>query len=258
LFAVYRVSVIEDHLTSLWNRPVRGERGPQGELTREQIAAAAIALADADGLRAVTMRGVGHSLGTSAAGLYRYVRSRQELLALMVDAALGELAYPAVNGDWSRQLLAVAHEQRRAYHAHPWLLAASVDAGMLGPNALAYFDRCLAILAGVPASSAAKMEALAMLTGVVSLFARPAPASDPAALFSALDPQAHPTLAATLREPPDSPQPAERHPPEDPPYDAGLSHPSADLFDRVILSVLHGLLGAPTASAEHSAGFSSP
>ncbi len=63
---------------------------------------------------------------------------------------------------------------------------------MLGPNALGYFDRCLAILVGVPASNAAKMEALAMLTGVVSLFARPLPrqASDPSALFSALDPQA--------------------------------------------------------------------
>lgn len=218
---------------SIWARPVRGGRGPAGELSREQIASTAIGLADAEGLPAVTMRALGSALGSSAAGLYRYVRSRDELLALMVDAALADLDYPAPDGDWTRQLLQVARSQLALYRAHPWLVAASLEAGDIGPNALRHFDRCLAILDGVPATGAVKMEALAMLTGVVSLFARPAPAqaSDPSQLFAALDPVAHPHLTAVLAAPPAAPVGG-----------------TQDLFDRVVLSVLSGLLSTDLPS----------
>lgn len=173
------------------------------------------------------MRAVGNELGTSAAGLYRYVRSRDELLALMVDAALADLTYPTPDGDWTRQLLEVARDQLDLYRAHPWLVAASLEAGPIGPNGLRHFDRCLAILDTVDAPGVAKMEALAMLTGVVSLFARPVPeqAADPGLLFAVLDPVAHPHLTAVLVAPPDTPAP-ERE----------------DLFDRVVRSLLNGLL----------------
>ena len=212
---------------TIWTRPVRGEPGPAGELSREQIAAAATALADVEGMSAVTMRAVGAALGGSAAGLYRYVRGRGELLALMVDATLAELSYPAPDGDWGRQLLEVARAQLALNRAHPWLVAASLEVGATGPNALRHFDRCLAILDGVQVPGTAKMETLAMLTGVVSLFARPVPeqASDPSLYFAALDPVAHPHLTAVLADPPGAPA-------ADP----------EDLFDRVIRSVLRGLL----------------
>lgn len=214
---------------SIWTRPVRGARGPQGELSRDQIAAAAIGLADVADLRSVTMRAVGDALGSSAAGLYRYVRTRDELIALMVDAALADLRLPEPDGQWKRQLLAVAHEQLRVYQEHPWLVSAGLGTGPIGPNALRYFDHCLAILGGVPASNASKMEALAMLTGVVTLFARPgaSQAADPRLLFSARDPHAHPHLTAALIR---SDQP----------------NSGPDLFDRTVLSLLGGLL--PTAS----------
>lgn len=212
---------------TIWTRPVRGERGPAGELSREEIAAAATALADFEGMSAVTMRAVGAALGGSAAGLYRYVRGRGELLALMVDATLAELSYPAPDGDWGRQLLEVARAQLALNRAHPWLVAASLEVGITGPNTLRHFDRCLAILDGVQVPGTAKMETLAMLTGVVNLFARPVPehASDPSLYFAALDPVAHPHLNAVLAEPPGGPT-------ADP----------EDLFDRVIRSVLRGLL----------------
>ena len=210
---------------SIWTRPVRGARGPQGELSRDQLAATAIDLADAGDLRSVTMRGVAHALGTTAGGLYRYVRSRDELIALMVDAALADLHFPTPDGTWQQQILAVAGDQLRVYRAHPWLVVAGLGSGPIGPNALRYFDRCLAIMAAVPASNAAKMEALAMLTGVVTLFARPAASQpvDPRILFSALDPEAHPTLAAALA----SAEPSTSRP---------------DLFVRTIRSLLSGLL----------------
>lgn len=210
---------------TIWTRPVRGARGPQGELSHDRIAATGIGLADATGLRSVTMRAVADALGASAAGLYRYVRGRDEVIALMVDAALADLSYPTPDGQWQSQLLAVAKDQLRVHRAHPWLVTAGFGVGPAGPNALRHFDRCLAIMAGLPASNAAKMEALAMLTGVVTLFARPAASepADPRTLFSALDPQEHPHLAAAL-------------------VPADQASASPDLFDRTIQSLLRGLL----------------
>ncbi len=215
---------------TIWNRPVRGSRGPEGELTRDQIAAVAIRLADAADLRAVTMRAVASSLGTSAGGLYRYVRGRDELIALMVDAALADLHVPAPGGDWEEQLVDVAREQLRVYGDHPWLVTAGFRPGPAGPNALRYFDRCLAILADVPASSATKMEGLAMVTGVVTLFARPARGDgvDPSTIFSAIDRAAHPHLAAALAA-----------------ADPGPAQP--DLFGRTVRSLLRGMFTTGSA-----------
>ena len=211
---------------TIWTRSRHGSRGPQRELSPEQLATTAVALADEAGLRAVTMRAVARALGTTAGGLYRYVRGRDELIALMVDAALADLRYPGDDGTWTQQLLAVAHDQLRVYRAHPWLVEAAMRPGPMGPHALRYLDTCLAIMSEVPASTTAKMEALAMITGVVTLFARPEAGvpSDPRLLFAALDPQTQPTLAAALAAPPE----------------AAAVRP--DLLDRTLTGLLAGLL----------------
>ena len=118
------------------------------------------------------MRAVADSLGLRAASLYRYVDSRAEVLDLMADSALGEFQLPELDeGPWVDQLLAIAHEQRRVYLRHPWLLEATRSTGSFGPNALRFFDVCLAILTPVEVPTSRKMEALAMMTGVVTLFA---------------------------------------------------------------------------------------
>ena len=211
---------------TIWTRSRHGSRGPQRELSPERLAATAVALADEAGLRAVTMRAVAQALGTTAGGLYRYVRGRDELIALMVDAALAELRYPDDEGPWQQQLLAVAHDQLRVYRAHPWLVEAAMRPGPMGPHALRYLDTCLAIMTEVPASTTAKMEALAMTTGVVTLFARPEASAptDPRLLFAALDPQAQPTLAAALAAPP------------------ATGAPRPDLLERTLTGLLDGLL----------------
>jgi hypothetical protein len=117
----------------------------------------------------------------------------------------------------------VAHELLRVHVGHTWLGEAALGSGPAGPNALRCFDRCLAVMAVLPASTATKMEALGMLNGVVSLFARAAASQprDPRILFGALDPQAHPHLAAAITAQP------ERKP---------------DLFQRTLSSMLRGLL----------------
>jgi AcrR family transcriptional regulator len=214
----------------VWTRPARGARGPQPEHSRGEIAGAAVALADSGGLPAASMRAVASALGTGAGSLYRYLSSRDDLLDLMVDAALAELRLnPESSGNWLDDLVALARDQLALYRRHPWLLEASLRQGALGPRAMDYFEHCLRIMAPLACGTATKLEAIAMITGVVSLFARGESSAQgrpvaPARLFGTATPEAHPHLIAALTRPTPSPSP-------------GL-----DLFERTMRSVLRGLL----------------
>src|SRR5947208_2069165 len=85
-----RETVVMEPVT-VWERPERGARGPAPDRSRAQITTAAIELADAHGLAAVSMRRVAARLATGPASLYRYVSGRAEILDLMVDAVTGEV-----------------------------------------------------------------------------------------------------------------------------------------------------------------------
>ncbi|HET6709197.1 GntR family transcriptional regulator [Amycolatopsis sp.] len=95
--------------------------GPRG-LTREQLVRTAIAIADAEGLGALSMRGVAARLGVAAMAPYRYVRGRDELVLLMADAAFGERGYPAKpSGDWRARLTLGGRTLWSLHKRHPWL-----------------------------------------------------------------------------------------------------------------------------------------
>ena len=85
----------------LWGERRRGARGPVPGLSVERIAAAAIALADAEGLGALSMRRLAGELGVAAMALYRYVPGKAELLDVMVDAVIGEQATSTTAGGGS-------------------------------------------------------------------------------------------------------------------------------------------------------------
>ncbi|MDG4814722.1 TetR/AcrR family transcriptional regulator [Micromonospora sp. WMMD956] len=209
---------------SIWSRPARGTRGPAPTHTRDEIVAAAIAMADTDGLGAVSMRAVATALDTGAGSLYRYLTSRDDLLDLMADRAAGELRpYPEATGDWLDAMLRIARRQLELYRRHRWLVEILPRPTALGPESLAFFDHCLAVLRPVPAATTTKFEAIAMTTGVVSLFARSEAAGPPARL-DGIDPAAFPHLAAALAAP--QAPPAQR-----------------DLFEATVRGVLRGLLG---------------
>lgn len=227
---------------SIRTRPATGRRGPRPEFSRDEITAVAIDLADREGLAAVSMRAVAGTLGTAAGSLYRYLNSRDELLALMVDAALAGFA-PAdpaddrtFDGPWLDAMVDLAHDQLALYRRHPWLLEASLQVGSFGPRAMDYFERCLHILSPLPNPAGQKLEAVGLLTGVVSLFARTGVAPEPdsaanaAAAFAAVDPAAHPLLVGALAAP--------------------VTAPGADLFGRAVRSVLVGLLTPGPGTAE--------
>ncbi|MFJ6804981.1 TetR/AcrR family transcriptional regulator [Streptomyces anulatus] len=226
----------ETRPTTVWSRPERGARGPAPERSRTQITAAAVALADAEGLAAVSMRALAQRLGTGPASLYRYVGSRDELLDLMADAVAGELDLSgATGGDWLDDLVGLALQSRDAHVRHPWLADLNDRRGeVLGPHAIDYLDHALGILAPAPGTAGQKLEAIGLLGGLAVLFARREtgatgggdPSAQAAHLAAVAAEGRHPHLLAALTAA-GAPPPADR--------DA--------LFVRLLRRVLPAMLG---------------
>lgn len=124
----------------IWLRPERAARGPRPAHSRDEIAAAAVRVADAEGLAAVSMRRVATELGTGTTSLYRYVDGKDELFDLMVDRAMGDGRPPVPTGNWRADLAAVAHAQRAMMLRHPWLVRLPATRPVLGPNTLAWLE----------------------------------------------------------------------------------------------------------------------
>ncbi|ARF58480.1 TetR/AcrR family transcriptional regulator [Streptomyces gilvosporeus] len=154
----------------IWMRPERAPVGRPAERSRAEITAAAVELADREGLEAVSMRRIASVLGTGAASLYRYVATRDDLLDLMTDSAAGEYQLPAPSGDWLGDLLAVARQGRQIMRRHPWLPAMVMGRPALGPHGIDLLEHVLDVLADHPADPARKVEAFALLSGLTALF----------------------------------------------------------------------------------------
>jgi AcrR family transcriptional regulator len=144
-----------------WTKVRVARRGPGPDLDR--IVRAAIALADAEGIEAVSMRRVATALRSGTASLYRIVDSREELLDLMVDAVLGDDPRPALAGEWRADLTDLARQTRDLLRRHPWLGPQRSGRPTLGPHALRHHEHALhaaASLTGDPTSAAAAVDTL--------------------------------------------------------------------------------------------------
>ncbi|MFG2468273.1 TetR/AcrR family transcriptional regulator [Streptomyces canus] len=131
----------------VWERPEPPNRPVPAALSRERIVRAAIQLADADGLEAVSLRKVATALGVGPMRLYSYIDSKEELLDLMVDAVHAEIR-PA--GDsWREMLRSLAEATRHAAHEHEWLADLLGGRPQLGPHALANGETVVAALGDV-------------------------------------------------------------------------------------------------------------
>ncbi|MEP7025207.1 MAG: TetR/AcrR family transcriptional regulator [Actinomycetota bacterium] len=132
------------------DRPARRRREP---ISRDAIVEAAVRLLDREGLDALSMRRVADELGTGAASLYWHVGSKDGLLDLVFDHVIGEQQIPDPDpGRWQEQIKGVARAQRDACLRHPYVVQISIGRIPMGPNALRYSERVLAILlaGGVP------------------------------------------------------------------------------------------------------------
>jgi AcrR family transcriptional regulator len=122
-------------------------------LTQEAIVETALRVLDAEGLEGLTMRRVGEELNTGPASLYWHVGSKDGLLDLLMDHVIGEQAVPDPDPErWSEQLKQVARTMRATILRHRDIVRISIGRVPLGPNALRYSERVLAILraGGVP------------------------------------------------------------------------------------------------------------
>ncbi|MFI6508495.1 TetR/AcrR family transcriptional regulator [Streptosporangium sp. NPDC050855] len=138
----------------LWREP-RDAASRQG-LSVGAIVRAAVEIADAEGIEALSMRRVGERLGFTGMSLYRHVPGKTQLVDLMCDAVLGETVAeaepPAGAGDrdgWREALEAWARRHRALCHRHPWLAGVRGTRTVPGPNAVAGFEHALATVAGI-------------------------------------------------------------------------------------------------------------
>ena len=189
--------------TPIWlqSKPTTGRRP---ERTRDEIANAGISVAQAGGLEAVSMRNVAAQLGTGAASLYRYVRGRDDLLDLMIDATAAEYRFRTPTRDPVADLVHVAEETYAIMLRHPWLPELVIVRPTLGPNSAAVLEHVLEILADRPDMPAArKFELFGTLNAVVATFARNALADTGNSAFASYLAHVagegdHPRIAAAL------------------------------------------------------------
>jgi AcrR family transcriptional regulator len=229
----------------IWVRPERAATGRPPRHSRDEITVAAIAIADREGLDAVSMRRVAAELGTGAASLYRYLETRDDLLDLMTDATGAEYVFPAPTGDWLADLLGIGEQARAIMRRHPWLPSLLITRSVLGPHGLVLLEHVLEALAPHPASTAAKLEAFALFTAATALFVQNELTGGPARqqrnaayLRHALATGGHPRLAELLT--PASPARAT-------PSGAGPS--PADRYRDIVGRILSGILAPQWSSA---------
>ncbi|WP_367135691.1 TetR/AcrR family transcriptional regulator [Saccharothrix sp. HUAS TT1] len=141
----------------LWGLREAPRRGRKPSLTVDDITRAAIEVADAEGLGAVSMARVAKHLGNSTMALYRYVDSKESLLKLMSDAALDDPPELPADGDWRSGLTLWTHSVLASLRKHPWYTRIPLHGPPIGPRNLAWFDSGLRALTGTPLEEAEKV-----------------------------------------------------------------------------------------------------
>jgi AcrR family transcriptional regulator len=167
--AVPRVGTVVAQPRPRTNGGVAGEPREQ-ELSRDRIVAAAIALADAQGLDALSIRGVAGKLGVPAMSLYRHVPGKEALLDAMTDAVLGEEALPRVRPEgWRAQLELGARLEWQLHRRHPWVARLlTVTRPRPLPNAIHHAEWMLGALEGLGLDATTMMQIHITVHGFVS------------------------------------------------------------------------------------------
>jgi AcrR family transcriptional regulator len=135
----------------LWGIGKKPSRGPKPGLSVGRIVGAAIEVADAEGLGALSMRRVADRLGIGTMSLYTYVPGKAELIDVMLDTVVGEVAESGdVEPGWRAGLERIARDNWALYHRHPWMLqVVATSRPPLGPNVIAKYDRELRAVDGI-------------------------------------------------------------------------------------------------------------
>ncbi|HEY3501881.1 MAG TPA: TetR/AcrR family transcriptional regulator [Actinocatenispora sp.] len=176
-------------LRLLWREPDdTPRRGPRPGLTVDTVVDTATAIADAEGLAALTVRRVAADLGVSAMTVYTYVPGKAELVDAMLDAAYARMRRADTTGrPWRERLTAVADENRTLCRTHPWVAGVHTARPTLGPGAMARYEHELSALDGLGLTDVQLDDAVTYLTGFVYGCARAEADARAAATDSAMN-----------------------------------------------------------------------
>ena len=159
---------LPDGIAAAWGVRERPHKGPKPALSLPRIVDAAVRVADADGLDAVSMGRVARELGAAPMSLYRHVSGKEELLDLMVDAAWGDPpGAPAAGEGWRAGLARWAWALRVRAGRHPWVVRIPLKGVPIMPHEVAWFENALACLGGTGLAEARKASVAMLLGGYV-------------------------------------------------------------------------------------------
>jgi AcrR family transcriptional regulator len=138
----------------------------RSRLSRPKIATIALAIADKEGFTAVSMRRVAQELKVGTMSLYYYVKTKDNLIAVMDDALMGEALLPSLPKDWQRAMMEIAKRTHAVFIRHPWALVAMLSAPP-GLNAMRHMEQCLEALAETSMTAKQKITLLATVDDFV-------------------------------------------------------------------------------------------
>ncbi|MEV4685967.1 TetR/AcrR family transcriptional regulator [Microbacterium sp. LWH3-1.2] len=149
-----------------WGVAANPQRGPKREMSVERIVEAAVEIADAEGLGAVSMAAVAARLGFTPMSLYRYVSAKEDLILLMQEEATGvpsEATRTAAG--WRERLEVLYREQLQHYLEHPWVLDVPISGVPATPNSAAWMDAGLSALADTGLTYSERLAVMLLVTG---------------------------------------------------------------------------------------------
>jgi len=128
--------------------PVRSAstKGGREPLDRERVIRAAVKLADAQGIGALTMRRLAQLLGVEAMSLYNHVANKDDLLEGVADLITSEFELPSLEADWKATLRRSAISAHEALLRHPWASGLIESRPTLGPARMRYVDAIIGVL----------------------------------------------------------------------------------------------------------------
>lgn len=149
-----------------WGVAADPQRGPKREMSIERIVEAAVEIADAEGLGAVSMAAVASRLGFTPMSLYRYVSAKEDLVLLMQEEATGAPSDATrTAGGWRERLEALYREQLQHYLTHPWVLDIPISGVPATPNSAAWMDAGLSALADTGLTYEERLAVMLLVTG---------------------------------------------------------------------------------------------
>jgi len=151
----------------LWSGRTPSRHGPKAVLSLDRIADAAVAIADEHGIAAVSMQAVADAVGFTKMSLYRHVKGKDELVAVMIERAVGDPPAFTRRTSWRRKVERWAARLAEQWDAHPWLPHAAVGHRAMGPQEISWSECLLEAMAELELTAAERIDVSFMLFGHV-------------------------------------------------------------------------------------------